>query len=141
MCGLKMTFNGIDYVKMNKNEIEELIYKVIGAAMTVHSEIGYGLREKTYERALVVELQHLGIQFSQQSSYPVVYRDVKIDEYVPDLEIEDALIVDTKTIESIGDYELGQMLTYLRISQKTTGLIINFKHPSLQWRKVTLNPS
>ncbi|WPJ94141.1 GxxExxY protein [Coraliomargarita algicola] len=126
---------------MDKTGIENLIYKVIGAAMTVHSKIGYGLREKTYERALVVELQHLGIQYSQQSSYPVIYRDVKVDEYIPDLEVEDAVIVDTKTIENIGDYELGQMLTYLRFTQKTTGLIINFKHPSLQWRKVTLNPS
>ncbi|MDQ8207197.1 GxxExxY protein [Coraliomargarita sp. SDUM461003] len=126
---------------MDEAEIEKLIYKVIGAAMTVHSKIGYGLREKTYERALVVELQHLGIQYSQQSSYPVIYRDVKVDEYIPDLEVEDAVIVDTKTIENIGDYELGQMLTYLRFTQKTTGLIINFKHPSLQWRKVTLNPS
>ncbi|MGB0415074.1 MAG: GxxExxY protein [Coraliomargarita sp.] len=44
-------------------------------------------------------------------------------------------------MEAIGDYELGQMLTYLRITGKTTGLIINFKHPSLQWRKVTLAPS
>ncbi len=109
--------------------------------MTVHSTIGYGLREKTYERALVVELQHLGIQHSQQSIYPVTYRGVKIDEYIPDLEIEDSIVVDTKAIEAIGDYELGQMLSYLRITHKTTGLIINFKHPSLQWRKVTLNPS
>lgn len=51
------------------------------------------------------------------------------------------MIVDTKTIEAIGDFELGQMLTYLRITGKATGLIINFKHPSLQWRKVTLNAS
>jgi GxxExxY protein len=126
---------------MDESELEGLVYKVIGAAMIVHSEIGYGLREKTYERALVVELQHLGIQLSQQSIHPVIYRGIKVDEYIPDLEVEGALIVDTKVIESIGDYELGQMLTYLRITKKTTGLIINFKHPSLQWRKVTLNPS
>ena len=126
---------------MNENELDELIYKIVGAAMTVHSEIGYGLREKTYERALVVELQHLGIQFNQQSVHPVIYRGIKVDEYIPDLEVEDALIVDTKVIEEIRDYELGQMLNYLRITQKSTGLIINFKHPSLQWRKVTLNAS
>jgi len=108
--------------------------------MRVHSEIGYGLREKTYERALIVELEHLGIPYSQQSRYPVVYRDVKVDEYIPDLEIEDILVVDTKVIETIADYELGQMLSYLRITKKTIGLIINFKHPSLQWRKVTLTP-
>ena len=129
-----------DVTIMSDAEIDELIYKVIGAAMTVHSEIGYGLREKTYERALVVELNHLEIKYSQQSSYPVIYRDVKVDEYIPDLEVEDALVVDTKVIESIGDYELGQMLSYLRITNKSKGLIINFKQPSLQWRIVTLNP-
>jgi GxxExxY protein len=126
---------------MSENPIDDLIYRVVGAAMTVHTAIGYGLREKTYERALVVELEHLGIPYSQQSIYPVIYRGVKVDEYVPDLEVEDTLIVDTKTIEAIGENELGQMLTYLRITGKSTGLIINFKHPSLQWRKVTLKAS
>lgn len=126
---------------MSEGPIDELIYKVVGAAMTVHTTLGYGLREKTYERSLVVEMEHLGIRHSQQSAYPVIYRDVKVDGYIPDLEIEEVLIVDTKTIEAIGDNELGQMLTYLRITGKNTGLIINFKHPSLQWRKVTLNPS
>ena len=123
---------------MSEDPIDDLIYRVVGAAMSVHTAIGYGLREKTYERALVVELEHLGIPYSQQSIYPVIYRGVKVDEYIPDLEVEDTLIVDTKTIEAIGENELGQMLTYLRITGKKTGLIINFKHPSLQWRKVTL---
>ena len=123
---------------MKDLEMDALIYKVVGAAMRVHTEIGYGLREKTYERALVVELEHLGISLNQQSCYPVIYRNVKVDEYIPDLEVEDALLVDTKVIEAIGDRELGQMLAYLRITGTTTGLIINFKHPSLQWRKVTL---
>lgn len=126
---------------MSENPIDDLIYRVVGAAMTVHTAIGYGLREKTYERALVIELEHLGIPYSQQSIYPVIYRGVKVDEYIPDLEVEDTLIVDTKTIEAIGENELGQMLTYLRITGKSTGLIINFKHPSLQWRKVTLKAS
>ena len=121
--------------------VDDLIYEVVGAAMRVHATPGYGLREKTYGRALVVELQHMGIRCSQQSHYPVLYRGVQVDEYLPDLEVEDMLIVDTKTIEAIGDYELGQMLGYLRITGKSTGLIINFKHPSLQWRKVTLTPS
>ncbi|MFU8849181.1 MAG: GxxExxY protein [Opitutales bacterium] len=123
---------------MTEDTIDDLIYKVVGASMTVHTAIGYGLREKTYERALVVELRHLGITCSQQSIYPVIYRGEKVDEYIPDLEVEDMLIVDAKTIKTIGENELGQMLTYLRITGKSTGLIINFKHPSLQWRKVTL---
>jgi len=126
---------------MSEEQIDDLIYKVVGAAMTVHTTIGYGLREKTYERALCVELDHLGIRYSQESVYPVLYRGVKVDEYIPDIEVEESLIVDTKTIETIGDFELGQMLTYLQITGKSTGLIINFKDPSLQWRKVVLKAS
>jgi GxxExxY protein len=126
---------------MPEESTDNLIYRVVGAAMTVHTAIGYGLREKTYERSLVVEFKHLGIPYSQQSIYPVIYRGEKVDEYIPDLEVEQTLIVDTKTIEAIGENELGQMLTYLRITGKNTGLIINFKHPSLQWRKVTLKTS
>ena len=90
---------------MSKEPIDELIYKVVGAAMSVHTSIGYGLREKSYERALVVEFRHLGMNYSQQSIYPVIYRDEKVDEYIPDLEVEDLLIVDTKTIEVIGENE------------------------------------
>ena len=126
---------------MTEAVLNDLVFNVVGAAMTVHREIGYGLREKTYERSLAVELEHLKIPFSQQSRYPVIYRNVRVDEYIPDLEVLEALIVDTKTIESIGDYEIGQMLSYLRITGKNAGLILNFKHPSLKWRKITLAPS
>jgi GxxExxY protein len=125
---------------MDVNQIEELVFKVVGAAMTVHNTIGHGLREKTYERALVVELQHLGISYSQQTRYPVIYRDVKVDEYIPDLEIEDILVVDTKVVEQIHNDDIGQIINYLKITGKSTGLILNFKHPTLEWRKVTYNP-
>jgi len=70
------------------NAIEELIYKIVGPPMRVHREIGYALREKTYERALVVEFEHLGVSHNQQNQYPIIYRSVKVDEYIPDLEVE-----------------------------------------------------
>jgi len=57
---------------MNQKIIEDLNDKVISAAMTVHTSIGYGLREKTYERSLCVELDHVGIHYNQQSIYPVL---------------------------------------------------------------------
>ena len=109
--------------------------------MTVHSTIGHGLREKTYERALVVEFQHLGISHDQQHRYPVLYRNVKVDEYIPDLEVEDLIVVDTKVVTQIHDDDIGQIINYLKITGKNTGLILNFKHPKLEWRKVTYNPS
>ena len=126
---------------MDVNQIEELVFKIVGAAMTVHNAIGHGLREKTYERALVVEFQHLGIHYDQQHRYPVLYRDVKVDEYIPDLEVEDLIVVDTKVVTEIHDDDIGQIINYLKITGKSTGLILNFKHPKLEWRKVTYNPS
>lgn len=62
---------------MSRENLDDLIYKVVGAAMTLHTTIGYGLREKTYERALCVELDRLGICHSQQSVYPVLYRGLR----------------------------------------------------------------
>ncbi|CAA6694081.1 MULTISPECIES: GxxExxY protein [unclassified Lentimonas] len=126
---------------MDVNQTEELVFKIVGAAMTVHNAIGHGLREKTYERALVVEFQHVGINYDQQHRYPVLYRDVKVDEYIPDLEVEDFIVVDTKVVTKIHDDDIGQIINYLKITGKSTGLILNFKHPKLEWRKVTYNPS
>jgi len=119
-------------------EIDDRIYELVGEGMTVLNVLGHGFREKTYERALLVEFQHLDIRYMQQKQYTVINRGVKIDEYIPDLEVEDCVIVDTKVIERIGDNEIGQMLNYLKISGKQFGLILNFKHPKIEWRKVTL---
>ncbi len=117
------------------------MFRIVGAAMTIHRTLGHGLREKTYERALAVELQHLGIEYSQQNRYPIIYREVKIDEYIPDLEVEELIVTDTKVVESIHGNDVGQIINYLKITGRTTGLILNFKHPKLEWRKVTYSPS
>jgi len=103
---------------MDVNQIDDLVFKVVGAAMTVHNVIGHGLREKTYERALIVELQHQGIRYSQQSRYPIIYRDVKVDEYIPDLEVDDLIVVDTKVVEAIHNDDIGQIINYLKITKK-----------------------
>ena len=97
--------------------------------------------KRTYERALCVEMDRLGIRYDQQKRYPVFYREVKIDEYIPDLQIEDIFLLDTKVVPKIGDIKIGQMLNFLKISNKPVGLNQNFKHPKLEWRKVTLHPS
>jgi len=120
------------------DKIDELIFKLNGAAMAVLNELGHGLREKTYERALCVELDYLGIGYDQQKVYPVLYRGVKVDEYIPDLEVEDMLLLDTKVVLKIGDNEIGQMLNFLKVTGKEVGLIQNFKYPKLGWRVVRL---
>ena len=107
--------------------------------MRVHSEVGWGLREKTYERALCVEFRHAGLGHSHQTVFPVYYRGEQIDEYIPDLLVEDRVVVDTKTIDRITDVERGQMINYLRVSGRKVGIIINFKKKSLEWERVVLD--
>jgi len=95
---------------------EEETKRIIGCAMEVLNCLGHGFLEKPYENALVVEFGLKGIPFEQQPRFDVVYKDVKVGEYVPDLIAFDQVVVDTKVIEKITDLEIGQILNYLKIS-------------------------
>jgi len=121
-----------------KLEEQELICRITGCAMEVLNEIGHGLREKTYERALCREFDFQGIAYSQQTVFPVEYKGAKIDEYIPDLVVEGRIVTDAKTIDGIGQDEIGKMLNYLKITKLNVGLIINFKHAKLEWKRVVL---
>lgn len=127
-----MDTNGREYVE------NDLCFKVTGCAMAVLNEIGHGLREKTYERGLCVEFEEQGLSCCSQHNYPVYYKGRKIDEYIPDLEVEGRLIVETKVVETITDEHIGQVINYLKITGMKVGLILNFKHAKLQWKKVVL---
>ncbi len=72
----------------------------------------------------------------QQPRYDVVYKTVKVGEYIPDLIVFDLVVVDTKVIERITDHEVGQMLNYLKITGHPVGLILNFKRSRLEWKRV-----
>ena len=118
---------------------KNLVFRILGCAMTVHNSIGPGLREKTYENALCVELRRQSIRFSQQSRYPVCYCNEIVDEFVPDLVIDHRVIVDTKTVETIIDEHRATMINYLRITGLKVGVIINFKHSTLIWERLVLD--
>jgi GxxExxY protein len=109
---------------------------IIGSAFCVLNAIGCGFHEKPYENALVVEFQHRNITFQQQPRFPINYRGVKVADYVPDLIAFEKIIVDTKVIDRVTDREIGQMLNYLRITGLPVGLILNFKNPKLEFRRV-----
>jgi GxxExxY protein len=69
----------------------------------------------------------------------VLYKGELVGEYVPDLVVQQKLIVDTKTIDRIIDHERGQMLSYLRITTRPVGVILNFKHARLEWERLVLS--
>ena len=126
---------------MDANEsllFKDEAYRIVGCAMEVLNALGHGLHEKPYENALVVEFGVLGIPYLQQPHYEVVYKGVKVGEYVPDLIAFGAIVVDTKVVEAITDHELGQMLNYLKITGLKLGLILNFRRPKLEWERVIL---
>lgn len=106
--------------------------------MHVLNELGHGLHEKPYERSLVVEFGLRGLAIEQQRRFEVRYKGVLVGEFVPDLIVDQAVIVDTKVIERITDVERGQMLNYLQIARLQVGLIVNFKRPKLEWERIIL---
>jgi len=118
--------------------LKEETHAIIGCAFEVLNELGHGLNEKCYENALVVEFRLKAIGFSQQRQFEVLYKGERVGLFVPDLIAFDQVIVDTKVIDRITDIERGKMLNYLRITKLRVGLILNFKHPRLEWERIVL---
>jgi len=112
--------------------------QILGSAMEVLNTLGHGLLEKPYENALVVEWKLRDIPFRQQPRFPVLYKGNKVGEYIPDLIVDDQVIVDIKVVEKLGNHEYGQMINYLKITGLQVGLIINFRFAKLQWKRVVL---
>jgi GxxExxY protein len=114
------------------------VFQIVGCAIEVLNALGHGIVEKPYENALAVEFQLRGIPFQQQPIFDVTYKDHKVGLFVPDLIAFGAIVVDTKVIDKITDHERGLMLNYLRITKLRVGVILNFKHPKLEWERLVL---
>ncbi|MBI5771449.1 MAG: GxxExxY protein [Verrucomicrobia bacterium] len=117
---------------------KDLVYPIVGCAIEVLREVGHGLHEKPYENGLVVEFGLRGIHCEQQRPFDVMFKGVKISEFIPDLIAGRAVVVDAKVIDRITDHERGQMLNYLRITKLRVGVVLNFKRAKLEWERVVL---
>ena len=111
-------------------------YEIIGAAMEVLNTLGHGFHEKPYENALAVELKMRGIDCEQQRKFPILYKKRLVGEFIPDIIVLNKIVIDTKTVDSIGNSEAGQMLNYLKVTGFRLGLIINFRHAKLEHRRI-----
>ncbi len=114
------------------HEINVLTERIIGLAIEVHRQLGPGLSEVAYERALCIELTAAGIAFTRQVPIPVAYKGEVIAEYRPDLVVGDLVVVEVKSVERLTPVFRAQMLTYLRVTGKELGLVINFNVPVLK---------
>ena len=105
----------------------ELSEKVIGAAIEVHRHLGPGLLESAYEQCMCHELSSREIRFRRQVEIPVLYKGVALNcGYKLDILVEDRIVLELKAIETILPVHEAQLLTYLRLSGKRVGFILNF---------------
>jgi GxxExxY protein len=109
---------------VTENEIGRV---VVDAALAVHKELGPGLLESVYEAALAYELEYRGLRVSRQVSIPVHYRTLRFEEgYRADLVVEEKVIVEIKSVESLHHAHKKQVLTYLKLSAMRLGFLLNF---------------
>jgi GxxExxY protein len=113
-------------------DINEITYKTRGAIFAVFNELGPGLLESVYEAALTYELNSLGLKVRNQVPVPVIYKEVKLDiGFRLDLIVEEQVIIEIKSVELMHNVHKKQLLTYLRLSNKKLGILVNFNTDKL----------
>lgn len=123
---------------MNEHDLvlKEDVFEIVGCAMSVLNGLGCGFAEKVYENAMAFELEERGIAFERQKPFDVMYKGKNVGHYIPDIIVNNQVIVELKTIELIGKNEVVQVLNYLKGTNKRIGIILNFKHTKLEWKRV-----
>ncbi|SFN65935.1 GxxExxY protein [Chryseobacterium oleae] len=112
---------------MTKAEVTQLSYDIIGCAIKVHKELGPGLLESVYELCLAYELKERGVLVDHQISTKINYGKIEIETPLKiDLLVNDTIIVEIKTVESLLPVHQAQLMTYMKILKKPQGLLINF---------------
>ena len=115
---------------MTENEISKIIVDV---AFKIHTSLGPGLLESVYEAVMALDLQKRGLHVARQVPIPIAYNGLTLDEgFRADLIVEDLVIVELKSVEEIHPVHPKQLLTYLKLSNKRLGLLINFKVPLIK---------
>jgi GxxExxY protein len=114
-------------------DLNDLTYKIRGAIFKVHQTLGPGLLESVYEAALIYELMQLGLRVSSQVGIPVNYNGVLLElGFRMDILVEDSVVIEIKSVETLHDVHKKQLLTYLKLSGKKIGILVNFNVSSLK---------
>jgi GxxExxY protein len=120
--------------KLRMDELNKITEAIIGAAIEVHRALGPGLLESAYVACLVYELRERGYKVLQETPLPLIYKEVKLDcGYRLDLLVNDAVIVEVKSVESLAPFHDAQLLSYLKLADCKIGLLINFNVKMLKY--------
>jgi len=113
-------------------DLNKITEKIIGCAIEVHRNLGPGLLESIYEKALCHEFKLNKLKFVDQLSIPIIYKGVTLGEHRIDLLVEDEVVVELKAVDRLDPVFTAQLLSYLKLTKKKLGLLINFNVPILK---------
>ena len=114
-------------------QLNDLTFKIRGAIFEVYKTLGPGLLESVYEAALATELIELGLNIQTQVPLPVVYKETKLElGFRIDILVENTIIIEIKSVEALHDVHKKQLLTYLKLSEKKLGLLVNFNVDTIE---------
>jgi len=120
-------------------EINDITYKVNGEVFEVNRVLGSGFLEKVYENALLFEIKKQGLKAERQVPIKVLYKKHLIGEYIADIFVEKKVVVEIKTVENLDKMHEAQLLNYLKATGLQIGLLVNFKHPKAEIKRMVLN--
>ncbi len=124
---------------MKKFPHQELTKSIIGIYYNVYNELGFGFLEKVYHKALLIELRKNGYKIDSEKKVNVYYKNEVVGEYIPDVIINEAVIVELKCVEYLTDIHENQLLNYLKATDCEVGLILNFGKDPQFIRKIFTN--
>lgn len=111
---------------ITKQLVNQIAYDVVKCAINVHKELGPGLLESVYQEAMEIELRNAGLRFIRQKEVPLIYKGEKLKSKLKlDLMVENLVIVELKSVDEFSPVNQAQLLTYMRLTQKPKGLLIN----------------
>lgn len=120
-------------------EINDITYKINGAVFEVNRVLGSGFLERVYENALLFEIKKRGLKAESQVPIKVLYKKNLVGEYIADIFVEKKVVVEIKTVENLDKVHEAQLLNYLKATGLQIGLLVNFKHPKAEIKRMVLN--
>ena len=125
---------------MSELLFKEEVYKIVGAAIEVHRELGSGFLEPVYQEAMAIELASASVPFDAQKALQIMYKDHQLKkEYVPDFVCYQQIIVELKALDHLSGKEEAQALNYLKATKFRVALLLNFgSHCKLEWKRLVL---